>query len=107
VPVLLVNLSIQERIQFLVDEYGDFPAEKLEESILKIAKRLGGQHVKAALEALELGDLAQVASITLNYYDKAYLYALENRGANILHRLDIDRLSYDEIAEKIIQVSNA
>jgi tRNA 2-selenouridine synthase len=107
VPVVLVNLSIQERIQFLVDEYGDFPAEKLEESILKIAKRLGGQHVKAALEALELGDLAQVASITLNYYDKAYLYALENRGANILHRLDIDRLSYDEIAEKIIQVSNA
>lgn len=107
VPVLLVNLSIQERIEFLVNEYGNFPAEKLEESILKIAKRLGGQHVKAALEALELGDLAQVASIALNYYDKAYLYALENRGANILHRLDIDRLSYDEIAEKIIQVSNA
>jgi tRNA 2-selenouridine synthase len=107
VPVLLVNLSIQERIEFLVDEYGNFPAEKLEESILKIAKRLGGQHVKAALEALELGDLHQVAAITLNYYDKAYLYALENRKAHILHRLDIDGLSHETIAEKIIQLTNS
>jgi tRNA 2-selenouridine synthase len=107
VPVLLVNLSIQERIEFLVDEYGNFPAEKLEESILKIAKRLGGQHVKAALEALEFGDLHQVAAITLNYYDKAYLYALENRKAHILHRLDIDGLSHETIAEKIIQLTNS
>ena len=106
-PVLLVNLSIQERIEFLVDEYGNFPAEKLEESILKIAKRLGGQHVKDALEALEVGDLRKVAAITLNYYDKAYLYALENRNAHILHRLDIDGLSHETIAEKIIQLANS
>ena len=107
VPVLLVNLSIQERIEFLVYEYGNFPAEKLEESILKIAKRLGGQHVKAAMEALEFGELHQVAAITLNYYDKAYLYALENRKAHILHRLDIDGLSHETIAEKIIQLANS
>jgi tRNA 2-selenouridine synthase len=104
VPVYLVQLSLEERVKFLVEEYGAFSKEELQNSVQKIAKRLGGQNLNAALEALEAGDLGSVAAISLHYYDKAYRYALETRQAQIAHQLVIDGLSHREIAEKIIQL---
>ena len=106
VPVYLVQLSLEERVKFLVEEYGAFSKEELQNSVLKIAKRLGGQNLNAALEALEAGDLSAVAAISLHYYDKAYRYALETRQAQIAHQLVIDGLSHREIAEKIIQLDH-
>lgn len=105
VPVVLVKLSVEERVKFLVEEYGNFSIEELRGSILKIAKRLGGQNLNSALEALESGDLGAVAAISLHYYDKAYLFALETRHAQIEQQLVIDGLSHQQIAEKIIQLN--
>jgi tRNA 2-selenouridine synthase len=105
VPVVLVKLSVEERVKFLVEEYGNFSNEELRSSILKIAKRLGGQNLNAALEALETGNLSEVAAISLHYYDKAYRHALETRHAQIEHQLVIDGLSHQQIAENIIQLN--
>jgi len=63
----------------LVVDYGRFPKEELAEATRRIGKRLGPQHCKAALEALDAGDMRTVALITLHYYDKAYLRGAEGR----------------------------
>jgi tRNA 2-selenouridine synthase len=72
-------MPIEERADRLVIDYGRFPKEQLAEATQRIEKRLGPQHCKAALEALDAGDLRTVALITLRYYDKAYLRGAEQR----------------------------
>ena len=52
--------------------------EELKESFLKIQERLGGQHVKTALEALDANDYEEAARVALKYYDKTYDFNLEN-----------------------------
>lgn len=71
-----------ERAERLVADYGKYPREQLAEAVKRIEKRLGPQHCKAALQALEEGDLKTVAVITLTYYDKAYLRGMESRKAS-------------------------
>jgi tRNA 2-selenouridine synthase len=60
------------RLQRSIAEYGKYPQEELIASFDRIKKRLGGQHHKRALEAMESGDLDTAASIALSYYDKGY-----------------------------------
>jgi tRNA 2-selenouridine synthase len=65
-------IPFEERLAFLVRNYGAFPLEELKESFRKINKRLGGQHVQAAIHFLEQGDLHSAGAIALKYYDKSY-----------------------------------
>ena len=78
-PLLRIELTKEIRVQRLVSEYGRFDRLGLEEAILKISKRLGGQHAKRALEALHENKLEEVAVILLTYYDKAYEQGIAKR----------------------------
>ncbi|MBL7964343.1 MAG: tRNA 2-selenouridine(34) synthase MnmH [Flavobacteriales bacterium] len=71
-PMFFLEIPIEKRADRLVAHYGHFLKNELAEAIRRIARRLGPQHCKAALEALDLGDMRTVALITLRYYDKAY-----------------------------------
>ncbi len=102
-PTLFISIPQKTRVKRLVQDYGGFDAKQLEEPILKIQKRLGGQHVKSALEALKQGDLSTVAEITLNYYDKAYRYGLEQRDPLNKSELALDSLDADLIAKSCIE----
>ncbi|QDT11080.1 tRNA 2-selenouridine(34) synthase MnmH [Planctomycetes bacterium K23_9] len=71
-PVVFVEVPCEQRVQFLVQEYGDLPADELATAIGRIRKRLGGLRLAAALEALDNNDVAMFANLALQYYDKAY-----------------------------------
>ena len=71
-PLLALQVPFENRVNRLVEVYAQFPKEHLISSFEKIGKRLGGQHLKAALEALAIDDYAEAARIGLRYYDKAY-----------------------------------
>ena len=79
VPVYVVNIPLEKRIDRLVADYTHCEKHLLEEALLRIKKRVGPQNVKAALEALALNDFRTVAEIVLQYYDKAYAYGLQGR----------------------------
>lgn len=78
-PCFFVDMPRDERAQRLVADYGAFPKDELVAATKRIEKRIGPQHCKTALEALERGDLHTVAMITLNYYDKTYTHGLGKR----------------------------
>jgi len=80
-PVAFLNVCKELRIQRLVREYGQFSLPQLLEAVERIQKRLGGLHYQQAVYALEQGDYAHVANLTLAYYDKAYEYGLTQRDA--------------------------
>ena len=77
--LVLVDMDKTQRIERLVREYACFEKELLVDATHRIAKRLGGQHREYAIAALEEGNFAAVAEITLTYYDKAYLHGIEKR----------------------------
>ncbi|MGQ1786860.1 MULTISPECIES: tRNA 2-selenouridine(34) synthase MnmH [unclassified Saccharicrinis] len=89
--VYFLDIPKEKRALALVKEYAGIDDELLEHGILTIAKRLGGLVVKEALEALGKKDYLKVATLTLNYYDKAYM-----RG--VLKR-DSDKIVYLELAD--------
>ena len=89
-PVIKMEIDKQIRINRLVNEYANFDKKELENCIVKIGKRLGGQNVKQALESLKNGNLYNVADLTLKYYDKSYLFGLEKRAKNSIYSVYLE-----------------
>jgi tRNA 2-selenouridine synthase len=89
---VLVNIEIplEARLQNLLDDYADCEITILREAFERIGKRLGGQSLKEALEALEAGDLRTAAAIALRYYDKTYQHCLDNNPTPAIHTLPFD-----------------
>lgn len=77
---VIIKMSIQTRMPRLLSEYAGFPPEQLKSSVMKISKRLGGDNVREAIEAIERGDLEKAITITLLYYDKAYEYSIRRKS---------------------------
>lgn len=88
-PAIVVKVNREQRIEFLVNEYGGLPAEELSHAIEKIKKRLGGARLRDALEALRRDDVHSFAGIALDYYDKAYTKSLEKDLHPVLVNLEI------------------
>jgi tRNA 2-selenouridine synthase len=75
-----------QRIERLITDYASFPKDLLIDSITRISRRLGGQHAKAAIEAIENDDFAKAIDVALNYYDKTYSFDLDvKQGVRILY----------------------
>lgn len=102
-PLVHLEMPQSWRVQNLVADYADFDSEQLAESFRRITKRLGGQHVKAALAALEQNDYATAAGIALQYYDKAYAHMLERRGERDFHHLEAVDRDPARVAEQLRQ----
>ena len=96
------DMPMEERAARLVIDYGKYPKEDLAEATKRIEKRLGPQHCKTALEALEAGDLLTVAMITLNYYDKTYLRGASQRDPAQVSTLPASANDLRGLAERLI-----
>ena len=81
-PVCFLDIEFEERLNHIVQEYGNCEKEKLVDAILRIQKRLGGLEMKTALNFLTEGDMKESFRILLKYYDKQYLKALNKRDAS-------------------------
>ncbi|MEI6408533.1 MAG: tRNA 2-selenouridine(34) synthase MnmH [Bacteroidota bacterium] len=80
-PLFNVEIPQEARIQVLMTDYVRTDKSDLQDAFIKISQKLGGQHFKAAFEALDRGDYAAAAEIALRYYDKTYQYALDQKLA--------------------------
>lgn len=84
-PVIALDIERAVRIPLLADEYAVFPGETLIERLHKIEKRLGRQHAKRAIQAVEAEDYATAINISLIYYDRTYHYGLEKTGRKVFY----------------------
>jgi len=75
--MLFLDLSRELRAGHLVHHYAGFGKEELIACIRKIAKKLGGDRTTEAVDAVEQDHFLSTAMITLQYYDKAYMFSLE------------------------------
>ncbi len=104
--VVTINLPIEERINYLVTEYGKFSKENLIDATNRIGKRLGGLLTKQAIEALEQNDYKTAFEICLIYYDKTYNYGQEQRAKEKIISYEFEKLNATDIAKKIIETAD-
>ena len=84
--LIFIQIGKDIRIKRLIKDYSVYDASALEESILKISKRLGGLNTRNAIDSLHAEDFSRVVEIMLTYYDKTYTYGLNQRDPEkILH----------------------
>jgi len=90
--LIFLDISRELRAEFLVVDYARYKKEDLKECVKKISKRLGGDRTRDALESIDRSDFRTTAMITLQYYDKAYMFSLEKNHKNyqILASGDVD-----------------
>ena len=103
-PLFNVEIPEEARLQNLLDDYASADPADLKAAFLKIDKKLGGQHLKAALEALENGDFAVAARVALRYYDKTYQHGLENNISPDIRLLAFEHGSPEKIAGFLQQI---
>lgn len=104
-PLFFVDIPFEERLNFLVQEYGKHERERLVNAIIRIKKRLGGLETKEAINALIEDRIADCFSILLTYYDKWYLKGMHNREQleALLHKIPCKTVSVSNIDQLIQQ----
>ncbi len=99
---LEITRPVSERVALLVDIYGQADRDELVAATERIRKRLGGDRTQAAIAHIQSGDLASAVTITLDYYDRAYRYGLEQRDRPV-PEVDVTGLSPEAAAQRLLQ----
>ncbi|MGB3309177.1 MAG: tRNA 2-selenouridine(34) synthase MnmH [Nodosilinea sp.] len=100
-PAVEVVRSLDERLDLLVEIYGEASTEGLVEATERICKRLGGDRTQAAVQHIQSGNLRAACSIILDYYDRAYRHDLERRR-RVIPQVDIKGLSPAASAQRLV-----
>jgi tRNA 2-selenouridine synthase len=104
-PAVILMMEMRLRLPRLIGEYAAYPAESLIKSVERISRRLGGDNTTAAINAIKSGDLARAIEISLNYYDKAYLFGLKKKNHENLIIVETDTDDIEINAGKILDAA--
>lgn len=100
--VIEMMVPLELRLVRIVEDYGCFAIEILEETTRKIEKKLGNLRMKKAIEHLHLGEINLWALMMLEYYDDFYAYGMAQRKTESIRRVEIESNAYEEEVKKIL-----
>jgi tRNA 2-selenouridine synthase len=106
-PVVLVEVSRDERVSRLVKEYGTADRDEFLKALKGITKKLGGQHYNAALENVVNGRMPEAIDIILNYYDKAYANSLNRKRDRVRFTIGWNGSVISEFASQLAMEVNS
>ncbi len=104
-PAIVLMMSTELRLPRLIMEYSKFPVGMLNDSILRVRKRLGGDNTRNALDAVASGDFGTAIRITLSYYDKAYMYSLKRKEKGKIIYIETDTDNIEINSGKILEAA--
>jgi len=102
-PAIVLLMDIKTRLPRLIEEYSCYGKDELEASVMRISRRLGGDRSQAAIDAIRKGDFAEAIEITLQYYDKAYLYGLKRKQTQEVVYIETDSDDIETNAQKVVE----
>ena len=103
-PRYLIVLPIEQRLEVLVQGYGNLPKEKLIQSTLNVAKKLGKENTQRAVTHIENGEMKEAARIILTYYDKAYSKGINKKAATIEKEFQLSIDNLERVAHSLMKV---
>jgi tRNA 2-selenouridine synthase len=101
--LIYLQIPFDERLKYLVEEYGKLPIDELKNAILRIQKRLGGLETKNAIQHLEDQNLSGCFGILLRYYDKWYEKGLNSKEKGEIIKIEGESVNVEVNAKKIIE----
>lgn len=102
---IFLNVSFAERLNTILNNYGAFSLDKLENAILRIRKRMGDELNRKALQLLQDNDLKGCFEVLLKYYDRYYLKSSFSHERTTIH-WDVQEFNPDIIANNLIETIN-
>lgn len=94
-PCYFVDIPFEERLLYILQDYGNASKEELINAVLKIQKRLGGLETKTAIGLLIENNIKEAFRILLQYYDKFYRKGLLSRPADAPPIINLEAASAD------------
>lgn len=88
-PLIWLDVSKEDRLERVVEQYGSYSLSWLTECTRKLSKRLGGARVEAICQYIEKGLLFEAARELLSYYDATYQHSLHTR-ARVIHTATVE-----------------
>ena len=85
--LLKLEIPFQERVDFLVEEYGKLNKEFLIECTARIGKRLGPEQTRDAIAAINENRMEVFIKYVLVYYDKTYTNGQGKRSKESVHAI--------------------
>ena len=104
--MIFVESSVDSRIEFLLEDYGDRNPEAMRGAADRIQKRLGGLRHSEAIDAIKRNDWDGFCRIMLHYYDQAYLKALSKRDPTSLVKYQLLAPGKVKEIEELISIGN-
>ena len=104
-PALFMKCDRSIRVDLIMDEYGDLPREQLIAATQRIRKRIGGQNMKQAVNAIEAGNIRQGIELMLDYYDRLYLQNKAKMNRNTFVDVAVDDPASIETGQQLIELS--
>ena len=104
-PVIAILMDIPTRLPRLLEEYSEYPKDVLEAAVQKISRRLGGDNTKESIAGIKSDDFARAIEITLNYYDKTYMFGLRRRPAQNIKYISTPTNDIDNNISKILETA--
>ncbi len=101
--VLKIQVSLDQRIQRLIQEYAHFDVELLKSRTEILRKKPGGQHANEAIIALDQHDFKRWIEIVLVYYDKTYSHSQEKPNKRELGVFTFDWNDKEHSLTKFLQ----
>lgn len=102
-PIIKLIVPFDLRVKRLVNEYGPGDKALLAKSLKNISQQIGQNNYKECIRLLDEGRLAEVAEISLKYYDKAYEYNHTKKENTIIIPVETDTDNAKINAEKVKQ----
>ncbi len=99
--IIKLDIPFELRVLKLVDDYTTADIQTLKDCVVKISQQLGTLNTKLCLQYLNEHNLADVARLSLQYYDKAYDYTYNKKTQRIIH-LSCDTLNPVTNAIKVL-----
>ncbi len=81
--IIKIEIPLEMRVTKLVVDYSTQNIDALKECVKKISQQLGTANTKLCMQLLDENNLAEVARIALQYYDKAYNFIYENKTQSV------------------------
>ena len=101
-PTLEIVRPLEERLDILVEVYGNTNRDELIAATERIRKRLGGQRTQTAIDLIRQESPREVCKIVLDYYDRTYRYDLERRS-QVIPQIDVAEHDAPAAAKLLIE----
>jgi len=85
-----LEIALNQRVENIIAEYGQFDKTILQQATQKLYKRLGDLRTREAINMLEENKMTDWAEAMLIYYDKTYLFGLSKREPHLIKKIGMD-----------------